>query len=880
MKYQEKLWGKVDFLHERYKKKHLYISNFIDIITRFQNACLNFSKSLLLIRNKNYQLVEEKNSSVYNGIEKLLSFILLQSQEYNELFNNIKTNILEPTTKLLNELYIKEKDLYASYTKSHSQYHNFKSILEKSQKDYETSLKLCEKIIHNAKQIEVNPLTSKEDKNKNLNRANSFINNSKILEDKYFSNIEEANKMRINGNNKENDLLIFYQDMDYYNYNQIKGMIGIFLVFIKKTYESIFTSIENLSDTYKDINITKDLNNFVQNNKSEKKPNEPIAFIPYSPEASLDASSVSGDPKENEILHINYEVISTLRKSFRNIRDDLDMEEETKKHRLRMLSSKIFKIGPNVTFSKEEKEELLSYLNVPKFRNYFIITLSKQRTKGRFLRGEKLLEDLADILNMILEISEREKNYEEAKNCIILSQTFYSEVILDKKKKEKYKRYLFEYIMDNQWLTSPAFWEGIIEFMIQNELKKNEVINKDLIAKETLEEKRLRISNIGFSQLLSYTNNMLEFFIKKDIIIDMVDKFVKKYDIEKNFADMIYDNIKNTPEKPKPLPFPKRKKTKTINANNQKRSRSFIKKKDFYNLKIDFEVIEKNKKKFESVEKYETNIKFEDLKFKLNRKNNLSKKFKPYNFDDDSESLSSTMTMNNKNNNKSQIGKSFALNRNQSCQINESNISKKMEINNYNNENKMSFDITNKKDNINQNLNIENLYNKNNSINNNENKENIIKDNTNNKDSKENNNGNNKIEINNNSINIVNENNINNNKIKDKIEIENNININEENKINENSINNNEVKDNVNIDNNINISEENKINKNNINNEVKDKANIDNNNNNINEENKNNDNNDINNEDKDNIKIDNNIKVDEENKINENKEILLNIDNI
>ena len=183
----------------------------------------------------------------------------------------------------------------------------------------------------------------------------------------------------------------------------------------------------------------------------------------------MDASSVSGDPKENEILHINYEVISTLRKSFRNIRDDLDMEEETKKHRLRMLSSKIFKIGPNVTFSKEEKEELLSYLNVPKFRNYFIITLSKQRTKGRFLRGEKLLEDLADILNMILEISEREKNYEEAKNCIILSQTFYSEVILDKKKKEKYKRYLFEYIMDNQWLTSPVFWEGIIEFMIQNE---------------------------------------------------------------------------------------------------------------------------------------------------------------------------------------------------------------------------------------------------------------------------------------------------------------------------------------------------------------------------------------------------------------------------
>ena len=36
--------------------------------------------------------------------------------------------------------------------------------------------------------------------------------------------------------------------------------------------------------------------------------------------------------KENEKLQINYEVISTLRKSFRNICEGLDMEEETKKH--------------------------------------------------------------------------------------------------------------------------------------------------------------------------------------------------------------------------------------------------------------------------------------------------------------------------------------------------------------------------------------------------------------------------------------------------------------------------------------------------------------------------------------------------------------------
>ena len=157
MKYEQELWGKVEFLHERYKKKHLYVSNFIDMINKFQYACLNYSKSLSAIINKNYQLVEEKNNSIFSTIDILLSFINLQSKEFFELFNNIKINILEPTTKVLEELNHKEKDLYNSYTKSKTLYNNSKINLEKAKKDYETNLKFCEKTIYNAKTAETNP---------------------------------------------------------------------------------------------------------------------------------------------------------------------------------------------------------------------------------------------------------------------------------------------------------------------------------------------------------------------------------------------------------------------------------------------------------------------------------------------------------------------------------------------------------------------------------------------------------------------------------------------------------------------------------------------------------------------------------------------------
>ena len=806
LKYENELWGKVDFLHDRYKKKHLYVSNFIDIITKYQNACLNFSKSLSIIVNKNYQLFEEKNTTLYKSIESLLSLVNLQSEEYNEFFNNIKSNILEPTMKLLEELNHKEKELYTSFTKCRTQYNNSKPIVEKAQKEYENSIKLTEKVIHSAKEIETNPLTSNEDKEKNLTRANSFINNSKTIENKYFMTVEEANKMRTNEYNKEKEILNFYQQIDLNNFNQIKGMLGIFLVFIKKANRSIFTCIESLSGNYQNIDIAKDINEFIKNNKSESKPDNPITFKPYNPEATLNNSSISGDPKENEILHINYEVISTLRKTFRNICEDLNMEEETRKHRLRILSLKIFKIGPNVNFSKEEKKELISYLKVPKFRTYFIITLSKQRTKGRFQRGEKLIEDLAEILNFILEISEREQNYEDAKNCIILSQTFYTEIIIDKKTKQKYKRYLFDYIMDNKWLTSISFWAGIIDFMIQKEIKKNEEISKDAIEKETLEERRARISNIGFTQLLSYANNMIEFYIKKDEIKKMIDLFIKKYDIEKNIANMIYETVENTPERPKPI-IPLKKKIKIKNRIVKSKS---LKKKEGFNFKINFEILEKKTKKVISIEKYRTKLILEDSKNKLKRKNELSKEFKRYN-DDESEDLSYNMTISNTSNIKEENKKMF-INRNPSCQSIKSN--KNMGIGSINLDNKKSFDIT---DNMDKNISINLMKDNSNSISNSikmeeeeeEKSENEIKNEIKIKEIKTNENN-----INNNSLDKINfddnKPNINENAINE------NININEICQENQNVINIKEIKEetnNSNIEsNNININEENKIN--------------------------------------------------------------------
>ena len=126
---------------------------------------------------------------------------------------------------------------------------------------------------------------------------------------------------------------------------------------VKKMYASILLSLDALEDRFKKIKLSHDIDEYIKKNKTDLKSDEPILFIAYYPEASLEANHISGnDKKDIDKLDINYNVILTLYKNFRDIRKDLNMDEEQKKYRLRFLSTKIFKVRPGMEFKKEEKK--------------------------------------------------------------------------------------------------------------------------------------------------------------------------------------------------------------------------------------------------------------------------------------------------------------------------------------------------------------------------------------------------------------------------------------------------------------------------------------------------------------------------------------------
>ena len=553
-KYEEKLWGKIDYLHEKSLSEQNRLNIFTDTIIKYHSCLINFYKSIESIKTINTEIISEKGNSLEVCLKKLQNTLFVHINEIKECTNSIQTSIIDLLIKSKDDdnKFNTEIELRNQYNKMKNIYQATKLNCDKVKKDFYSKAKFCENNIRNLIQYKSNILNNSDENKEEIIKAeekmNISISNAKNLEQKYIKSIDEVNNAKDKMIKVEEDLLKLYQKINYDFYNKLYCIIIYITPILKKMFTTILLQLNSTEEKCKNLNITKDINEFINNNKSNLSPEKNLEYEPYIPEADIDKSNSAGkDKKELDILDLNYNIIKILKENFKEIRNDVDIKEEERKYRLRFLCNKIFKIGPGVSFTQEEKDELINLIQEPEYKSFFLITLSKQRTKGRFKRNEKLVKELVEILINILITSEKNNDFTSAKNCIILCETFYYEKEKNKKDEEPKKVYLIDYIRYYKWFQNINFWEGIIENMIQNEIIKNENISKKNNTKETQEEIKNKISNICFSIVLSYTNTMFEFNISKDNINKIIDIFVKKYNVDEKIAKSIYDNVESTP---------------------------------------------------------------------------------------------------------------------------------------------------------------------------------------------------------------------------------------------------------------------------------------------------------------------------------------------
>lgn len=121
------------------------------------------------------------------------------------------------------------------------------------------------------------------------------------------------------------------------------------------------------------------------------------------------------------------------------------------------------------------------------------------------------------------------EEYSVAGQCIILSQTFYTE-------KLSQKTYLQSEVVDHTFFKQENLWEIMINEAIENEIKKYSEYCKDFT--ENPEDTYQRISEVVVSQLSSYAHIMESFQMKDSIVQDILGKLVKKYNLQDDVLTM------------------------------------------------------------------------------------------------------------------------------------------------------------------------------------------------------------------------------------------------------------------------------------------------------------------------------------------------------
>lgn len=542
--FEKCFWNKYQVLHKRYKRKCEYFENAIDIFSRILSSLKDYHKVINLCISKNYILFPEQDFTQANALNIIKKGLEVEFSQLSLNLDLLKKLLVDQFKKHKDEARASEKDAHTQLMKVFTKFNDSKVLMEKNKAKYHQSLKYAESSLRTSKNMKIKNVNNSQENllaiKKLEDKSQDLLIEAKKNLDKYSATVREANKNREETIDKQVKILKLYNSFEILDGELIKTIVSDIYTRLKEENEAKKKFIDEMGEIVKQIDIQKDIEKLLKNSGPEEKPEDLISLVQYEPQIDFEKAS---NPEEYKI---NHEIITTMKNVIPDLMPNFDMEKERKKQEMRELSKKIF--VTNVPFTDEEKKKLMDYLEQKWSQTYFLIYLSKQRTNGRFNRTEKLVKDLADILTLILQSSEKQKDYEAARNCMILSQTYFYE---DKDKDGNPKKvYLLEFILEYKWLRTPEFWRGLIETMIDLEIKKYEETNpgEPSLFDQTNEKSKERLSNIAFSQLLPYSNNMREFFMDDRIVVKIIDEFVEKYHIEKEWADSIYGVVNPKPE--------------------------------------------------------------------------------------------------------------------------------------------------------------------------------------------------------------------------------------------------------------------------------------------------------------------------------------------
>ena len=507
-------WNKYEQIHS---EKIEYFRKLYIIFEQLNNYLLDFQK--------NYDSLEIDaliNPIVDDQFNELIKAINKNMKNFFDLNSVMLKSILKEFIEINNKIK-EENTIYEKVISDLKKYKEKKEKMEKIKNHFNEKMEVIEDSLKE-KVIQKNNKSSVD--NKKLSQAMKDFN-------EYKQNLDDYNKIREGFNKNQKTLLddiykeILKREVKLFDVIKTK-----FSIAQKNNYDFSLEIIEKYkskkeSKKEKSEKEFKYFNNLINHYKSEELPEEKLGRLEYHLKHKPFISDPNCTPEDlMKANTLNEDLLKLFRKTIKDNYPDSGLQIQEAILQIPDAFTKFFGLKQEVT--EELKEEMLKLLkeDISLYRQILII-MGKLRADGKLYSSKEHIEFITTLLLEILKLSEQKLDYKSAKDCILLSQTYY---IINEKNE---KIYAFEKVKHNSWIKSSKFWRDFLDSYINIEFKKFEEmynLNEKLKDNPKFKDKMMnKIKEMFFSCLVPYVNNMRELNLDKRIILKLIDEILEKY---------------------------------------------------------------------------------------------------------------------------------------------------------------------------------------------------------------------------------------------------------------------------------------------------------------------------------------------------------------
>ena len=544
MSYSVDLWNSYSKLENQLESNLKGLKIFIYIFSEFYKSQLTFANELKSLS----EYIKNNPITIFDSLkEGILSFqndLLNQHDYLTESLTNIKLEILEPLKELKEKI---AKRLYENLTEMNQSEKNYNNCLSQFES---TKIKFHKSV----KEVEENKL------NIELLKKSNTISKNKLIEELKKQEINALNSLKLAKENENNYISLItdinniqeeYIETKKKNLNELQNMeedIGLaikdslrkYIIYEVSYIKNFQYDINKKAKIMENINIIKDISQFIYKNTSRDIPPFKYDYIPYL--SDLNKIKTNSNIDKGIIDEINNFITNNFTsdkaKEIIILKNKINLEIEsiaeeifTSKIAIENFDkTKVDKIKEYCS-NKINRKELLKYLN--NFR----------RIKGLNL-DEMPYNNIGKILNLCLNgiiVNKSNIDYPNIISIISLSSTLYK---ISSNKNERI--FLNKYIKNHEIFKKYETWKNAIKYSIIEEMHNQKNFNR--YSKEDFNEKKKRINNIVKFQVTSYLYNMIQFEVKKNFINDIISEFKNYYDLDKEIIDSFNNIVDNNHE--------------------------------------------------------------------------------------------------------------------------------------------------------------------------------------------------------------------------------------------------------------------------------------------------------------------------------------------